>query len=641
MNALRAGAMALALLLGSLWLRPTEPAASTARVHFSEVAQAVGAENRHVPPRLADAFAHLMPYMTSVGASVAVGDFDGDGHLDLYVLNSGQRSPARLFRNRGDGRFDDVATAAGVAEVNTAGAAMDAVFLDYDNDGDQDLYVVKWGAGNILYRNRGTGTFEDVSRTAGVDSRGYGTTALVLDYDRDGWPDIFVGNFFAPSVIDPATGQARPNDLWHPVSTRVLPESFTRARNGGRNLLLRNRGDGSFEDVAERLGLLHTGWTFDAGAGDLNNDGWPDLYVANDFGPDEFYFNTGATDALPRFRLVVDPRGHPGLGDDWWKGMNVEIGDLDGNGRLDIYVTNALVRGYKTDEGNMLWMNYADPTRPGGTRFANRASEAGVHDGGWGWGAKFADFDRDGLRDIFTVNGFITGADPGRTYWFQLQELVTQVNYNTTDARDWPPIGDRDLSGAEPSRLFLQVPLGGAAGADPPLPRFVEAAAASGISDTLNGRGVALIDHDDDGDIDLYVANQGAVSLLYRNDLARADGSTSGHWLGLVLEGAPSLGQDFAGRHLASSRDALGARVEVCAGERCQVQELMPSNGFASQSEPRLHFGLGPDTHVSVAVRWPSGRHTRFAPGVLHVDRYLRVVEGRGLVVAGTRDAQP
>lgn len=632
MSVLRPAAMALALALGSLWLRPAETDTAVARLRFHESAQALGAHNRHVPPRLAEAFAHLMPYMTSVGASVAAGDYDGDGHVDLYVLNAGAHSAARLFHNLGAGHFEDVAPAAGVADVNATGAAMDAAFLDYDNDGDQDLYVVKWGAGNQLYRNRGDGTFEDVSAAAGADSRGYGTTALVFDYDRDGWLDIFIGNFFPPTVTDPASGRVVPNDLWHPVSTRVLPESFTRARNGGRNVLLHNRGDGRFEDVAEALGLGHTGWTFDAGAGDLNNDGWPDLYVANDFGPDELYFNTGATEERPRFRLVIDPRGHPGLGDDWWKGMNVELGDLDGNGRLDIYVTNALVRGYKTDEGNMLWMNYADPSRPGGTRFENRASEAGVHDGGWGWGAKFADFDRDGLRDIFTVNGFITGADPRRTYWFQLQELVTQINYNTTDARDWPPIGDRDLSGAEPSRLFIQVPARREGAA---LPHFVEATAASGITDTLNGRGAALIDPDDDGDIDIYVANQGADSLLYRNELAAADGLASGHWLGFVLEGAPGLALAAGGRRLASSRDALGARVEVCAGTRCQMQELMPSNGFASQSDPRLHFGLGLETRVSVDVRWPSGRHTRFAPGVLGSDRYVRLVEGRGLVASG------
>jgi hypothetical protein len=630
--------MALTLLLGSLWLRRAEPATSPTRLHFQEIAAQVGAQNQHHPPRLADAFAHLMPYMTSVGAAVATGDFDGDGWMDLYVLNSSQHSHARLFRNRGDGHFEDVAEAAGVAEVNGVGAAMDAAFLDYDNDGDQDLYVVKWGAGNELYRNRGDGTFENVSQSTGSDTRGYGTTALVFDYNRDGWLDIFVGNFFAPDVIDPASGRLVPNDLWHPVSTRVLPESFTRARNGGRNVLLRNRGDGRFEDVASALGLVHTGWTFDAGAGDLNNDGWPDLYVANDFGPDELYFNTGATETTAGFRLVVDPRGHPGLGDDWWKGMNVEFGDLDGNGRLDIYVTNALVRGYKTDEGNMLWMNYADASRPGGVRFANRATEARVHDGGWGWAAKFADFDRDGLRDIFTVNGFITGADPRRTYWFQLQELVTQIDYNTADARDWPPIGDRDLAGAEPSRLFMQVPARADTGADTSLPRFVEVAVASGITDTLNGRGIALVDHDNDGDIDLYVTNQGAPSLLYRNT---DPGVSAGHWLGLVLEGAPERGLEVAGRRLASNRDALGARVELCAGERCQTQELMPSNGFASQSEARLHFGLGRETRVSVDVRWPSGRHTRFPAGALGYDRYVHVSEAHGVLALPVATGKP
>jgi hypothetical protein len=617
--------MAAALLLGSWILAVRDARPAQGGVHFEEMAAAAGCRNLHVPPRLAPVFEPLMPWMTAVGAAVAAGDFDGDTRVDLYVLNGGRDVPNRLFRNRGDGTFEDVAERAGVARLNEEGASTDAAFFDFDNDGDQDLYVVKWSAPNRLFRNRGDGTFENVSAGSGADYRGNGSGVLVFDYDRDGRLDLFLANFFAETVEDPATHRRVPNDLWHPVSTRVLHDSFTRAGNGGRNVLLRNRGDGTFEDVSAAAGFTHTGWSFDAGAGDLNDDGWLDLYVANDFGPDELYFNTGATEAPPRFRLVIDPSGHPGIGDDWWKGMNVEVGDLDGNGRLDLYITNALVRGYKTDEGNMLWLNEPGAGRPGGVRFVNRATEAGVHDGGWGWGAKFADFNQDGLLDIFSVNGFITGPDPERTFWFQLQEMVTQVNYNSADVRNWPPIGDRDLSGYEPSRLFLQLPAAGdrPAGA---VPRFLEAARESGIRDLANGRGIAVLDVDGDGDRDLYVANQAAESLLYRVSSRESDHH---HWLGLVLEGAPETPVETAGRRFASSRDAVGARVRLCASERCQVAELVPTNGFAGQSESRLHFGLGAATAVeSIEVRWPSGRVSRPDTKGLGVDRYYHLTEG-------------
>jgi hypothetical protein len=617
------------LLAGSWMLAPGDSSSIDHHVRFQEVAAQIGAANRHVAPTLAEDFDHLMPWMTSVGAAVAAGDFDGDGAVDLYVVNGGRDLPNRLFRNRGDGNFEEVFDT-GVSDLNRQGACMDAAFLDYDNDGDQDLYVVKWGAPNRLLENRGDGTFEDVGERAGVDYRGYGNGVLVFDYDRDGHLDLFLANFFPEQVEDPASGRSVPNDLWNPVSTRVLHESFTRAANGGRNVLYRNLGDGTFEDVTEASGIRHTGWSFDAGAGDLNNDGWPDLYIANDFGPDELYFNTGATEAPAAFHLVVDPAGHPGIGNDWWKGMNVEMGDVDGNGRLDIYVTNALVRGYKTDEGNMLWLNYPGADRPGGTRFANLAAGTGSQDGGWGWGAKFADFNNDGRLDIFSVNGFITGSDPDNTYWFQLQEMVTQVNYNSADARDWPELEDRDLSGYEPNRLFLQLPPTDEGSP----PRFIETASASGITDLLNGRGVSVLDYDDDGDLDVYVANQAAPSSLYRNESGEQQ-----HWLGLSLEGAPHLPLVTTGpaattqRRFASSRDAIGARVRLCTADGCQLRELTPSNGFAAQSDPRVHFGLGDTTEVLLLeVRWPSGRVSRLDPGDLALDRYHHLVEGVGLV---------
>ncbi|MBI3766354.1 MAG: CRTAC1 family protein, partial [Ignavibacteriales bacterium] len=517
------------------------------------------------------------------------------------------------------------------------------IFFDYDNDGDEDLYVVKWGASNILFENQGDGTFRDVTQRAGVGFWGYANGVIAFDYDRDGLLDLFVANYFADSIENPATGELARSDLWNPVSTRIMHSTFTHAVNGGRNVLYKNMGDGTFKDVTIESGLGHTGWSLDAGSGDLNNDGWPDLYVANDFGADELYFNTGASENPPRFRLVIDPDGHPGIGNDWWKGMNVDIADVDGNGRLDIYVTNILARRYKTDEGNMLWLNVADPSKVGGCKFINVSPQAGTNDGGWGWGGKFCDFNNDGLMDIFAVNGFATGADPNRTYWYQLQEMVTQTKNNAADVHDWPEMGDRDLSGYETSRLFMQTQSQSGGGDRKKhlqknvdgrmitVPHFEEMATASGVGDLYNGRGIALADIDDDGDVDMYVANQGAPNCLYRNDLFSVDGTITrddAHWLGLLLIGSPEVGYRIGDRSFRTSLDAIGTRVELFVNGQRQIRELTYCNGFASQSEKRMIIGLGKSRAIdSLVVRWPSGRIERVSGKELPIDHYHAILE--------------
>ncbi|MBI1825254.1 MAG: VCBS repeat-containing protein [Planctomycetes bacterium] len=381
-------ALMIALLAaGYFWLEPRADKVSEIQVTFVDRAEQAGCKNVHTMVKLADIFENIMPWLSSVGAAAAAGDYDNDGFADFYVTNSGRGDFNRLFHNRGDGTFEDVTSRAGVGCGNPQGASMHAVWGDVDNDGYLDLYVVKWAEPNQLFRNNHDGTFTDISRDAGVDNWGYANGATFLDYDRDGRLDILVGNYFAETVIDPKTGGRVRNDLWNPVTTRVMHETFTHARNGGRNVLYHNVSTGGairFENVADDVGLKFGGWTLSVGAGDLNNDGWPDLYIANDFGADEFYVNTGATESPPRFRLVVDPKGHPGVGNDWWKGMNVDMGDVNNDGYLDIYVTNILERRYKTDEGNMLWLNRYDPDCPGGRGFKNIAHDSGTQDGGWG-----------------------------------------------------------------------------------------------------------------------------------------------------------------------------------------------------------------------------------------------------------------
>lgn len=637
----RAALMAVFLVAGFLWLAPRQAVDTGCDVHFEERAAAAGCLNVHTKVVLGEAFTNIMPWLTSVGAAVAVADYDNDGYPDIYVINSGRGDHNRLFHNRGDGTFEDVTEKAGVGCTNFSGGCMHAIWGNVNNDGLLDLYVVKWGESNTLYLNQGDGTFKDVSHAAGVDHWGYANAATFLDYDRDGHLDILVCDYFAEEVKDPHTGKMVRNDLWHPVSTRVMHETFTDARNGGRKILYHNRGDGTFEDVTEKAGLNSGPWTLAVGAGDLNNDGWPDLYVANDFGPDELYLNTGATENPPRFRLVIDPRGHPGIGNDWWKGMNVDMADVNNDGYLDIYVSNVFEKRYKTDEGNMLWLNCADATFPGGRGFRNIAKASGTMDGGWGWGCKFADFNNDGLLDIIALNGFVTG-DPNRNYWYQIQEMVTQTKNQTVNAADWPVMGDRDLSGHDHKRLFMQIhPRPGDPAAQEP--RFKDMAQPAGITETYNGRGVAVADFNLDGALDMYVANQGAPSCYFVNTSFR--GKAPPGFLRLLLVGRPDLGIRVGDRVLASTVNAVGARVIVHTKNGIQMREVQGGMGFASQSEYAVHFGIPDPASVErITVQWPSSRVQEITGEQARalINHHVRWVEGgTAVVLSGRQPDQP
>lgn len=630
------------LAFGSWWLRPHESSVASLDVAFEDRAAESGCLNHHTMVRLSDTFANIMPWLSSVGAAVAAADFDNDGYADLYVTNSGRGDTNRLFRNRGDGTFEDVTAGSGVKCGNPEGASMHAIWGDVNNDGRLDLYVVKWAEPNQLFLQTVDGRFRDVAPEAGVDYWGYGNGATFLDYDRDGRLDLLVGNYFAETVLDSQTGERVRNNLWNPRSTRIMHETFTHARNGGTNVLYRNISEGGavrFEDVSSVVGLARGGWALSVGAGDLNNDGWPDLYIANDFGPDELYLNTGATENPSRFRLVVDPKGHPGVGNDWWKGMNVDMADVNNDGYLDIYVTNILERSYKTDEGNMLWLNCIDPTCPGGRGFRNVGEKTATHDGGWGWGGKFADFNNDGLQDIVTVNGFVTG-NRQRNYWFAIQEMVTQTKNQTADARDWPVMGDRDLSGHEASRLFIQRPRAGHRDREgshgPDVPAFVEVAVQSGMTDTYNGRGIAVGDFNHDGWLDMYIANQGAPSCYYVNRSSSLDGNAANGFLRIHLVGRPDRPMHIGGRTLASTADAVGARVTVYTDGGRLLREVQGGMGFASQSEHALHFGI-PDslTVQRIVVEWPSGRRQEFSGDSARsmMNRHIKLMETEDLAV--------
>jgi enediyne biosynthesis protein E4 len=242
--------------------------------HFQEVAQASGINFVHQAPKLDPKLDHIMPQVASMGAGASVVDFDRDGWQDIYLTNSGEGSKNCLYRNLGDGGFKDVAGELGIADVNQqgTGVSMGAVWGDYDNDGYEDLFLYKWGRPE-LFHNDGGRSFTRATEQAGLPTWVNANTAIWFDYDSDGLLDLFVGGYYSEAI-----------NLWHLQTTKMMPESFEYARNGGRKCLFRNLGAGKFEEVSAKLGIESRRWALAAAAGDLRGTGHQDLFIANDYG---------------------------------------------------------------------------------------------------------------------------------------------------------------------------------------------------------------------------------------------------------------------------------------------------------------------------------------------------------------------
>jgi enediyne biosynthesis protein E4 len=533
---------------------PRHFSADAVGFRFTEVAREIGIDFVHTETTLDPRLDNVAPHVAGLGASVSVTDVNNNGWPDLYFTTSRFGEPNALYLNQGDGTFREGAAEAGIADVNISGrgVSMGAVWGDYDNSGYEDLLVYRYGYLQ-LFRNRGDGTFEDVTGAAGLEVWMNANSAVWLDYNRDGHLDLYVGAFFREEV-----------DLWNLTTTRIMQNSYEFAGNGGRNRLFRNRGDGTFEDVTEAMGVGSTRWTTAVGAADFNDNGWPDLYLANDYGPEELFLNQeGRGFVLARVSLENTSKS----------GMSVSLGDVYNRGRHDVFVTNISVPGY-IFHGNSLRMNLLSEV--GRMRDVARGI---VADAGWAWGAQFADFDNDGLMDLFVVNGFIS-ADPSRDYWYGLSKVAGSQGILVEDAANWSPMGTLSLSGYERSRVLLNVD-----------GEFVDVAEAVGVDDRYDGRGVAVVDLFNRGVLDVVVANQKAPALVYRNMV-----EVRNNWVQFRLEGT------------RSNRSAIGADVIVDFGNARQRQTITGGMGFASQNDRRLHFGLGDARRVDrVEIRWPSG----------------------------------
>jgi len=482
--------------------------------------------------------------LETTGNGAAIFDYDGDGRNDIFIANGtrlngvGPQAPLpQLYHNEGNGHFRNLAAHAG---FTYSGWGQGVCVGDYDNDGHPDLLVTYYGH-NILYRNRGDGTFEDVTEKAHLPVTGtrFGSGCSFVDYDRDGYLDLFVANYVdldLAATPHPGSGEFC---VWKDIPVMCGPRGLPKAHN----ILYHNNRDGTFTDVSESAGILAPGGRYSLGvaAADFDNDGWPDIYVACDMTPSLLFHNLHNGKFEERGAEAGVAFNYDGA---LQAGMGIAVADYDGDGRLDIAKTNFsgdLTSLFHNDDGKF----FTDVSRESGLGARQLL----------GWGIAFLDVDDDGWPDLIIANGHVypevEGKQLGDTY---LQPTVLYHNLGNGKFQD------------------------------------VTADAGPAFQVPRPARGLAIGDLDGDGRPEVVIVNMNGAPSLLKNR------TPQGHFLNVSLTGT------------RSNRSAIGARVTVSAGSRKMIDEVMSGGSFYSQNSFTLHFGLGPLTQVqNVEIRWPDG----------------------------------
>jgi enediyne biosynthesis protein E4 len=513
--------------------------------------------------------------LETTGCGIAFYDYDNDGWLDIFIVNgsrlegfpAGSEPTSHLFRNNRDGTFTDVTAKAGVAH---SGWGQGVCVGDYDNDGWDDLFVTYYGK-NVLYHNNGDGTFTDVSQKAGVAGKGtrWNTGCAFVDYDRDGRLDLFVANYIDMDLATAPVPESGPC-LYKGVMVACGPPGL----QGGKNILYHNNGDGTFTDVSEAAGIFRANGTYGLGVltADLDNDGWPDIYVANDSTASALYHNkkNGTfEDIAIDAGCALSPDGKPQAG------MGVSAADYDLDGNLDLVKTNF------AGDTPSLYHNI------GGGTFEDATFTAGLgaHTQFLGWGCGFFDFDNDGWPDILICNGHV---------YPEVEQLKTEAGY--------------------PQRKLLYHNLRNGHFAD------VSFQAGPGISDPMPARGCAFGDFDNDGNIDVVVNTVNDYPQLLH-----CTSKLGNNWIKVRTVGTKSNRSGIGARLTCITHPPGETKPHQ------QIDEVRSGGSYISQNDLRIHFGLGKAEKVDVLeIRWPSGQIDTLKD--VKANQLIYVKEGAGIL---------
>lgn len=511
-------------------------------------------------------FKNVEPWVTSQGSSVSVVDINNDDFPDIYLTTTKFKTDNKLFINQKNGTFIDQAQAYNLADINKNGATLRSLFFDCDNDGDQEVFILTESCPRLYKKDKKTSKYALMSLSPPIESCTPSVSANMIDYNSDGLLDI---------VYSGTTGNSFGRSYGY------LPMGFVSANNGGPTFVFKNKGQCQFESVQIMDRQKENLFTNAIGVGDFRGVNSQDIWFATDFNSDRNYIKVN-NDKFEYSKNMIEHSLAK-------SGMSSEHAFLGDNLVPNVFVAHVYHRGY-TPYGNNLW-------KFNGSNFVDQAPKMGVQDCGWSWGAKFVDMNNDGFSDLYVANGFFANETDSKStktakdYWYFFGVVTSAPRSLTPNASKWPNMTGTQLSGEERDCFFINDKNN----------KFYDAANQLDIDhEKLNGRGVASLDINSNGNMGLVITNQKNKAYIYQSVQ-----NNTNHWIGFKLIGSKS------------NRDAVGAKMRIYLNNNTNNEipvkfltaEVAPYNGYVSQSDSRLHFGLGQmsgDT-VNIEINWPSG----------------------------------
>ncbi len=546
----------------SSWARTSLKKNQKPNFELIDVTVLSGIDFTHQQESALPLYKNIEPWVTSQGSSVSVVDINNDDYPDVYLTTTKFKMDNKLFVNQKDGTFKDEAQSYNLANVNENAATLRSLFFDCDNDGDQEVLILTETCPRLYKKNKTTSKFEMISFNPPGNSCVPSVSANIFDYNADGLLDI---------IYSGTTGDS------FGKSYGYLPMGFVSANNGGATFVFKNRGQCHFESTRILERQKENLFTNAIGVGDFRGVNSQDIWFATDFNSDRNYIKIN-NDEFEYSKGMIAPSLAK-------SGMSAEHVFLGDDLVPNVFVSHVFHKGY-APYGNNLWQF-------NGSTFVDRAPKLGIQDCGWAWGAKFVDMNNDGFSDLYVANGFFSNeaatksTKAAKDYWYLFGVVTTAPRSLTPNSNKWPNMTGTQLSGEERDCFFI----------NDKNEKFYDAGEFFGIdSKKLNGRGVASLDINSNGNMGLVITNQKNKAYVYQSVQ-----NNTHSWIGIKLIGSKS------------NRDAVGAKVRVYTNDEIPKKfltaEVAPYNGYVSQSDSRLHFGLGQMSRdaVDMEIFWPSG----------------------------------